>query len=364
MGKSVLIVLMGFLVIFNIIASNMNKTGTEVEVNLYDSYGRVMAKDVAESGANAILSKLVYNSYWRGEKSNIALAGGSFTAGAVSDSSLGLFGIKVYSYSNFNSILDTVFVYLTIDLSFPVGVRAGVTANSDVATSGGLTIDGRNHDENGNVIDTTGTYGISTTSTFIPLPNCYIGGTVNSNDYTPLRPGHPKYDPIVVEEGATWEGGFPDTPDKVMGGEAAGYPEGTLKSIAQSGFNGSQYVAYPPSEPSYPLSGVTYIEVTVGEYNPPDFTNSSGILVVHNSSSNAAIKNLNTGTFKGLIIADDIDKIKCEVIGAVVGLTTTPSGNLIGNGDGDIKYSTTLVNQTTTGLPGVKCDLNIVKWIY
>jgi len=364
MGKSVLIVLMGFLVIFNIIASNMNKTGTEAEVNLYDSYDRVMAKDIAESGANVALSKLVYNSYWRGEKSSITFAGGSFTAGAVSDTSLGPFGIKVHSYSNFNGVLDTVFVYLTIESSFPGGVRAGVTANSIVATSGGLTIDGRNHDENGNVIDTTGTYGISTTSTFDPQPNCYVGGTVNSTDYTPLKPGHPSFDPIVIEEGASWEGGFPDTPDEVMGGEDAGYPEGTLKSIAQSGFNGSQYVIYPPSTPSFPLSGVTYVEVTVGEWNPEDFTNSSGILVVHNSSKTAVIKNLNTGTFKGLIIADDIDKIKCEIIGAVVGLTTTPSGNLIGNGNGIIKYSLALVSQTSTGLPGVKCDLNIVRWIY
>ncbi len=364
MGKSVLIVLMGFLVIFNIIASNMNKTGTEAEVNLYDSYSSVMAKDIAESGVNAVLSKLVYNSYWRGEKSSISFAGGTFTAGAVSDTSLGPFGIEVYSYSNFNSILDTVFVYLTIESSFPIGVRAGVTANSDIALSGGITIDGRNHDENGNLIDTTGTYGISTTSTFSPQPNCSVGGTANSNDYTPLKPGDPSFDPIVVEEGAVWEGGFPNTPDKVMGGEAAGYPEGTLKSLAQSGFNGSQYVSYPPSTPSFPLRGVTYVEVTVGEWNPPDFTNSSGILVVHNASSTAAIKNLNTGTFKGLIIADDIDKIKCEIIGAVVGLSTTPSGNLIGNGDGIIKYSTELVSQTSTGLPGVKCDLNIVRWVY
>ena len=70
-----------------------------------------------------------------------------------------------------------------------------------------------------------------------------------------------------------------------------------------------------------------------------DFGQSSGVLVVHNDSDNAAIKNLNSGTFKGLIIADDIEKIHTTIIGALISMTTSPSGNCIGNGSGEILYS-------------------------
>ena len=36
MGKSVLIILFGYLMIFNIMAGNMNKTSRDAEINLYD----------------------------------------------------------------------------------------------------------------------------------------------------------------------------------------------------------------------------------------------------------------------------------------------------------------------------------------
>lgn len=362
MGKMVLIVLLGYLAIFNIMASNMSKTSLEAELNLYDDYSKVTANNIANSGANAVLTKLAYYGYWRGEKSNISFGGGTFTAGALTDTTLGPYGIKVYSYSNFNGIPDTVIVYLTFWSSLPVGVRAGVTSNTEVEISGSMIIDGREHDENGNVIPNSGTFGISTMTTFDRQGNAKAGGTDTGEiDYIPSNPA----DPAIIEEGAIWVGGFPDTPDKVMGGVAAGYPEGTLKSIAKSGINGSQYVT-DPSNLTFPLRGVTYVEIGWWQtWQAINFGNSSGILVVHNSGTNSKIKNLNSGTFKGLIIADDIDKIHCDIIGAIVVLTDNPpSGNVIGNGTGHIKYSSALLGQATTGLPGVKCNLNIVAWIY
>lgn len=360
MGKSVLIILMGFLIIFNITASNINKTGKESEIVLYDNYSRLMAKDIAQSGANTILSKLVYYPFWRGVKSNISFAAGTFTSGAVNDAALGAQGIKVYSYSNFNSSLDTIFVRLTYESYRPVKVRAGVSANTSVSISGTLIIDGREHDQNGNLIPSSGTLGISTTSTLHQIGNAHVGGTDDSVDYVPSDPVNPS----VVETGAVWPNGFPNTPDKVMGGDSAGYPEGTLKSIAQSGFNGSQYVTNPSSL-TFPLHGVTYVEMGWGQtWQSMDFGNSSGILVVHNSSTNSKIKDLNSGTFKGLLIADDVDKIHCDILGAVVVLTSSPpSGNVIGNGNGSIKYCSSLVSDVTTGMPGVRCSLNIAQWI-
>ena len=143
----------------------------------------------------------------------------------------------------------------------------------------------------------------------------------------------------------TWPGGYPTTPDGVMGGAAKGYSEGKLKSIAQSKSGGSQYVT-DPSKLTWPLTGVTYVELGNNGTWQSMSIDGSGILVVHNSYLNAQMKNLNSGTFKGLIIADDIVHIHSTIIGAVVGLTPNPSdGNCIGNGNGSVLYSAEAINK-------------------
>jgi len=361
MGKSVLIILLGYLVIFNILANNTNKTSLDAESELYDWYRKKAAKNMAESGVNFVISKIYNNATWRDTKSGISFGGGTITMGAVDDATYATNGIKAFAYSTFDNIQDSAIVHLTFQSSFPVGVRAGVTSNTIVQTSGNLTIDGRDHDLDGNVIPNSGTLGISTTATYTQRGNSHIGGTYEGSDYAPSKPG----DEEIIEESAIWEGDFPDTPDKVMGGEDVGYTEGTLKSIAQSGYNGSQYVT-DPNNLSFPLSGVTYVEMGWGQtWQAIDFGNSSGILVIHNSFTNSIIKNLNSGTFTGLIIADDIDKIHCDILGAVVVLTESPpSGNVIGNGNGSIKYCSEVISSVSSGMPGVKQSINIVGWIH
>ncbi len=217
----------------------------------------------------------------------------------------------------------------------PPGVRGAVTTNGPTETNGNITLDGRDHDINGNLSGNPGTYGIFAADNYTQKGNSKVGGTdPGSNDHAPAKPG----DPSVIEE--NYSGTMEATPDEVMGGAASGYPEGKLKSMAQSGTNGSQYVT-DPAGLTYPLSGVTYVELPSGqEWKPVDFGNSSGILVIHNNNTDAVIKNLNSGTFKGLLIADDIVHIHTDIIGAVVSLTTGPSsGNAIGNGSGRILYS-------------------------
>ena len=72
----------------------------------------------------------------------------------------------------------------------------------------------------------------------------------------------------------------------------------------------------------------------------------TGILILHNSSTNAEIKNINSGTFKGLLIADDMVHIHTDILGAVVCLSPTPSeGNCIGNGNGNVLYSSTAIKK-------------------
>ena len=360
MGKFVITVLLGFLVIFNIVANNINKTSTEAEVNLYDSYGKVMAKDIAESGAQAIISKLADDSSWRGEKANITFGGGVFTAGAVDDTSIGTGGIRVYSYSSFNAVQDSAVVHLTFTSSLPVGVRGALTTRGDVKMKS-ITIDGRDHDQFGNLIPSSGTFGISTTNTlFEQLELAEVGGTDESGtDFVPSLPANPG----IYETEAVWAGGFPDTPDKIMGGAAAGYPEGTLKSIAQSGVNGSQYVT-DWIDLTLPLRGVSYVEGTNSDINFGDF--SSGILVVHNASGTALMDDF-VGIFKGLIIADmldwEIETIPCDIIGALVVLNDASDVQI--EGMGSVKYSSEVLGNLSSELPaGGGSNLNIIGWIH
>lgn len=144
--------------------------------------------------------------------------------------------------------------------------------------------------------------------------------------------------------------------------EQVEFAEGTLKTQAMSGANGGQYVTNP-SLLRYPLSGVTYVELPAGGTRSPANIEGTGILIVHNAAQNAVIRNINFGTFKGLLMADDIDKIHNTIIGAVIGLSPfPPSGNCIGNGSGNVLYSSQVLTSTTATVSGTGGSANVLAW--
>ncbi|TSA10502.1 MAG: hypothetical protein D4R73_05160 [Deltaproteobacteria bacterium] len=212
------------------------------------------------------------------------------------------------------------------------GLRAAVTSNGPIATLGNCAIDGRDHDING-IYTGSGTLGICSRSTYAGGGSSAVGGTVSGTNYAPPKKG--LGDPGVVSQNSTsWT--EPTTPEAVLG-LTADY----LKNIAISGTGGSRYVTDPASL-TFPLSGVTYVELPSGQtWQPNDLGSSSGILIVHNTSRNAVLKNTNHGTFKGILITDDYVHCHNDIIGAVVCLTSAPSaGN---NGNGNISYSSVAI---------------------
>ena len=232
----------------------------------------------------------------------------------------------------------------------PGGARGAVTTNYNVGILGTITVDGRDHDIDGNLIigATSGKFGISTVGSFDQGGNGAVGGTnLSSTSYAPTA--H-TYEDSTVEHNAIWTP--PLTPDAALG-----LSEGTLKAYAQSGANGSQYVtdqatlAHPQA-----LSGVTYLELPSGTaWQSIDFGNSSGILIVHNSDRSAIVKNANGGTFKGIVIADDYVHSHNNIIGALISLSTNPSsGNVLGNGSGSILYSAAAISAAFSNWAGVK----------
>jgi len=238
-------------------------------------------------------------------------------------------------------ILEVVFYKPSVN---PPGIRGAVTANFNVGTLGTMIVDGRDHDIDGNLTGgSTSMLGISSGGAITEGGNSKIGGEAADGTLTaPTKEG--SFGPPATgwaascEQNATWT--KPLSPDAALG-----WPEGTLKKIAQRGTGGSQYVT-DPTTLTLPFSGVTYVELPSGTaWEAVDVGNSTGILIVHNSDLNAQMVNVNAGTFKGIVIVDDLVHVHNTIIGAAVNLTTNPSlGNCIGNGTGSVLFSKTAVD--------------------
>jgi hypothetical protein len=249
--------------------------------------------------------------------------------------------IKFSVTANVNESIKPITVYAKPMDPYPLGVNAPapVSTNNNILTLGDITIDGRDHTADGTLIPGEGTYGIWTTETYSQSGSSEIGGTYMGTDYIPSNPA----DPNIIAENQTWPGGItPTTPEQIITNLPNGF---SLKEYAQSGTGGSQYVT-DPSLLSYPLKGITYVELPSGGSWTSSDIQGSGILIVHNDNVNAIMQNTKN-TFIGLIICDDIIHLQSDIIGAVVSLTQNPSsGNTVGNSSGSILYSKQVLDNT------------------
>lgn len=278
--------------------------------------------------------------------------------------------IKIVVSATVSSSTKTQTTYVAITppaSATTAAIQGGVSSNSPIETKGNLIIDGRNHDLNGTLVSNTGIYGVWTTSTLNQSGSSKIGGTKSSTDYAPSKPANSN----TVKTSGSFSGGFPISPDEVFGGSSAGFPDGTIKDFAISGANGSQYVT-DPSDLTTPFSGITYVELPNGETWQSMSISGTGVLIVHNANRNAIMKNLNSGTFKGIIIADDIIHVHTSIYGAIISLSSSPSdGNCIGNGNGSILYSKAAVDQAVSTVNSFstsknygfgKMRMNVIGW--
>lgn len=340
--------ILGGIIIFGIISFNTYerlKSATDNSVNYYTG---TQARNICNSAVGTLISDLADNTSWRVKTVASRSYDEGFISYTIKDTILnGENRIEVFCAARVAESYDTIIAYVKPpeDGFIPACLRAAITTNNPTSTLGNIEIDGRNYKLTGELIPNSGTLGMWSTNIISQGGSSTIGGTYNGVDYAPTRPANVN----VIAMNQTWPGGYPDSPDKVLG-ESNGFPEGKLMQIAKSGAGGSQYVTNP-NNLTFPLKGVTYVELPA---NPKKNSwkaqniQGSGILVVHNSALDAKIENLNSGTFTGLLIADDIVHIHTNIIGAVVGLTPSPSeGNCIGNGNGSVKFSSEAVMKAT-----------------
>jgi hypothetical protein len=294
MGKALFIIILGSTMTLSIIRVNLIHSVGMGTDNAIEHYDHVQARNITNSWVNMLLTRVSDNSEYRtdGYESEYIKNGTvsyrlSDTTFAVGDTLLKIH-VEV-NYKGYPKSITTFSRHPVADGWVPVSIRGAWTANADLNnTISDMIIDGRDHDLNGNVVPNSGIPGISSSTAFTNEDNAEIGGTFNGIDYVTEFPENRD----IIEEFYSWNGSFPESPDEILG-----YPEGTLKSIAQSGVGGSQYVLDPGGKDidekvlDFPLKGVTYIELTDGEERKLKIKGpgNSGIVVVHGPGASSRL---------------------------------------------------------------------------
>lgn len=228
-----------------------------------------------------------------------------------------------------------------IKINFPP-VRGAITSRHRVRITGNITVDGRNYDEDGNLIDTSiskGTFGVSTCDTVSREGSAGIGG--NGVEPVDKKSDFEKIRGIVVEEN------IPVTPVFNSPEAFLGLPPGSLDR-------------FKSSDPTFlETSGIVYktcdIDIQTGSF--------SGILIVHNSWKNAQLRITSTFDFKGIIIADQMDKITGDatILGAVVTLTESEVSTF-GNGSAQIYFSQAVLNKLNEYCNNIPLKVTQISW--
>ena len=235
----------------------------------------------------------------------------------------------------------TKIIRAKVELITPPGIKAPITSNSDVSLTGNIAIDGRNHVYNADTgqweVSGAGTYGVSSTGIVMQGGSSMIGG----NGIAPTA--FPDSTP-AIEQNTTSIYADPTNPTPE---EALGLAPGSLDNDTS--------VKRRAPEPGE--SGIFYLTSDwIGAQFGTEDNPTTGVLILHNADGDATLKNANGGYFKGLIIADDVIHLNgtLNVIGGIV--LNNSSGNTLGNGGADVKYSETVLSNLPTS------QFEIISW--
>ena len=363
-GRTIIIIVVGIIITTGTVLFRIEASSTNIVANVGQYYRQQTARNIAQTGVNMGLRRLADLSSWRTGIELMDVLSGKVAVTVLDTTFKGrpVVRISATGYMSYGTSLETgatSTAYVSKGFN-PIAVKAVVTTNAQTKIGGGLDIDGRDHDLSGTLIPNNGIFGVWTTSTFTKSGGGLIGGTSSAGiDKAPANPP----DTSIALASQTYSGGYPTTPDGVAGGVSNGYPDGALKTVAQSGANGGQY-ATDPSLLKYPLAGVTYVELAAGSTWSPKLSG-AGILIIHNSAGDGRFKQPG-GTFTGLIIADDVTNLSgLALIGALVQIKPNPTSEQIGTSNGNLIYSRQAILNATASLQssnGNGSATNVIAW--
>lgn len=254
-------------------------------------------------------------------------------------------------------------------MSLVVDPKAGLVTSSSIDLRGNITVSGLNHDINGNVIDAddesyTGRCEENKPAVVMSDADdeADIKGTVDTEGNEIFSDD----DYVLHDEGVVIR-----SPE-----DALGLDPGDLDHLVQDADS------YTPPDT---IAGMVYVD---GDYGSTGAGGSdvsgTGILIVHNPKFNprehdpddelydpakasdpeyapANLGNINGGTFRGVIIADKIDKIDgdIDIIGSVISLTEIDVTK-VGAGTARILYSCTSIEKAANS---VVVGIDRLSWI-
>lgn len=270
--------------------------------------------------------------------SNNPFASGTFTVTCYGNTSLDTITLtSTGKKGDQTAILEARCLIKYNDYKFSASVDAAITTRSEVTTLGNITIDGRDYDSTGTLVG-TGVKAIKSCGAITQSGNSVIGGDG-------VAPAKKVTDPIIEEYVS--DGGYPETPEQLLG-----LPAGALNQFRTS------------TLPSLPFNGIVYYVPPDDSFNVPNLQGSEGLFIVHNDDCDAKMMNFD-GKFTGLIIADQIAHVNAGalIIGAIYTLSKESGTNAFGNGDAHILYSSSVIdaiNHTTISVADT--EFKILSW--
>jgi hypothetical protein len=365
-GRALIVILVGVILLSSRMFMNITGTSTEITTNADKAFLRRSARNIAQSGLNIGLRQLANDPTWRAGFPLMDMMAGKVTvtvsettfAGqqAIRISSVGMMGLGTESEQR-----DTAFAFVGEGGYVPGALKAAVTTVGPAVMLSDFFLDGRDHTIASALISGQGTLGLWSTGSLDLEGTARLGGFDSGLGYIPSNPA----DPNSFAVNQPFPVGYPGTPDSVLGGASLGFPEGFLKYIAEHGLNGSQYVT-DPTTLHYPLKGTTYVELPSGGVWRAMSVDGSGILVVHNSTRDAVMREMNAGTFKGLMLVDHPILFRANLIGALFTLAPpTMVADSLGDEEGLVWYSSEAIKDAIAkvrSLPGKGSAANVIAW--
>jgi hypothetical protein len=346
-GRALIIMIVGMVLISTNIFLQLTGSSRDMSDNMNRTYVREAASNIAQSGVSIGVRRLVDDPLWRDGVPMMALLGGNAII-TVRDTvyhtrpaiQVQCTGIMMYSLPDEHREVVTAYVYGD---TIPHAVQAVLSTPHNVSQTGAFELDGRDHDRSGN--HKPGSKGTKAVWTERDCEHTvgtrFHGEGDDGEDHDDVD-----VDTTLVERGKTYPGGYPRTPDSIMTTCGHTFPEGTLKLVAKSHSGGSQYVT-DPGLLTFPLKGVTYVDLPAGgTWNVANVTG-SGLLIVHNSTRDACMKDANGGPFTGLVICDEIQHINATIVGAVISCGDDDNDNTA-SGSGQLLFSRDAIRSATT----------------
>jgi len=114
MGRSLIIIICGFISLFGYLRGNLSKISDQSIDNSFNHYKTIAAKNISTSAVNYVMHKLNRNREWRASLTNVPFGGGSFNVSVKDRPDIGEEIVQVKAYSTYYNVIDSAIVIMRV----------------------------------------------------------------------------------------------------------------------------------------------------------------------------------------------------------------------------------------------------------